>query len=169
MQRTLNVLIADDEPLVRDMVAEAVQETGLPIRISATDNGRDCLTLLKGGHVDIAFIDIHMPELSGMEAFWVACKQGIRTFTVIITGAATADARAIAARLKAYEFITKPFSVDDVVRIIRTINGVLVPMTMLIVDDSPTMRHVVQKVVANSMFTCEITQAADGANAVMLC
>ncbi len=42
-------------------------------------------------------------------------------------------------------------------------------MNVLIVDDSPTMRHVVQKVVANSMFTCEITHASDGANAIMLC
>jgi CheY-like chemotaxis protein len=54
--------------MVRRIFMDAAQGADLPLRISATDNGRDCLTLLKSGHIDLAFIDVNIPELSGIEA-----------------------------------------------------------------------------------------------------
>jgi CheY-like chemotaxis protein len=65
MARTISMLIADDSSIAQQILSEAAHLARLPIRLSATDNGRDCLTLLNGGNVDLAFIDVHMPELSG--------------------------------------------------------------------------------------------------------
>ena len=163
------MLVADDEHLIQDLFVEAAHEARLPLRITATDNGRECLTLLKGGNIDLAFIDIHMPELSGMEAIWVARKQGIGTFVTLMSGAMPTNILDAAQRLRAYEVLVKPFTIDDIVKIIRTYARVSAPMKVLIVDDSSTVRTVVQKVVQQSVFNCEITEAGDAKSAIRCC
>lgn len=163
------MLVADDEHLIQDLFVEAARESQLPLRITATDNGRECLTLLKGGNIDLAFIDIHMPELSGMEAIWVARKQGVGTFVTLMSGAMPANVLDAAQRLRAYEILTKPFTIDDIVAIMRTYARVSTPMKVLIVDDSTTVRNVVQKVIQQSVFNCEITEAPDAATALQYC
>jgi CheY-like chemotaxis protein len=75
----------------------------------------------------------------------------------------------MARKLKAYEFLFKPFSSADVVSIIKTYDRITSPNKVLIVDDSLTVRQIVQKVVLGSMFNCDITEAADGETALALC
>jgi CheY-like chemotaxis protein len=169
MQRAINMLVADDERMIQDLIVEAARGSQLPLRISTTDNGRDCLTLLNGGNIDLAFIDIHMPELSGMEAIWVARKQGVSTFITVMSGAATPDVFKLVQKLKAYEFLVKPFTIDGVIAIMNTYARVSAPMKVLIVDDSSTVRSVVQKVIQQSIFKCEIAEAADAASAIERC
>jgi CheY-like chemotaxis protein len=169
MTCAINMLVADDDRMICNLLHEAARESGLPLRISTTDNGRDCLTLLRGGHVDLAFIDIHMPELSGMEAIWVARKQGINTFVTLMSGVCLPNVFEAAQKVKAYEFLAKPFGVDDVVAIIRTYARAATPMQVLIVDDSSTVRTIVQRVVEHSIFTCEVALAPDAATAIQCC
>jgi CheY-like chemotaxis protein len=169
MPHAVSMLIADDSPSIQKILNDAARASKLPLLITTTDNGRDCLTLLNGGNVDLAFIDIHMPELSGMEAFWVARKQGIRTFVTMMTTSPSEDTLEVAQRLKAYEFLTKPFTVPDVVAIMHTFSRVASPTNVLVVDDSATVRQIIQKVVQGSIFNCAITEATDGATALALC
>ena len=65
--------------------------------------------LLNGSNVDLAFIDVHMPELSGTEAFWSARKQGIKTFVTLMSNPPAVEAVELAIKLQAYEFLFKPF------------------------------------------------------------
>ena len=65
MERTITMLIADNSPLSQEILTEAARSTKLPLRFTSTDNGRECLTLLNGANIDLAFIDVHMPELPG--------------------------------------------------------------------------------------------------------
>jgi len=169
MTCAINMLVADDDRMICDLFFEAAQEAQLPLRISTTDNGRDCLTLLHGGNMDLAFIDVQMPELSGVEAIWVARKQGINTFVTLMSGANLPNVHEAAQKVKAYEFLRKPFSIDDVVAIIRTYTRVSMPMKILVVDDSSTVRSIVQRVIEQSMFTCEVAQAPDASTAIVLC
>lgn len=169
MQRTISMLVADDSHFIQQLLTDAARTTKLPLRVSATDNGRDCLTLLNGGNVDLAFIDVHMPELLGTEAFWAARKQGIQTFVTLMSNPPSTEAVEMARKLKAYEFLFKPFEPADVVAILTTFNRITSPTKVLIVDDSLTVRQLVQKVVKGSMFNCNIADAADGETALALC
>jgi CheY-like chemotaxis protein len=169
MQRTISMLVADDSHFIQQLLTDAARTTKLPLRVSATDNGRDCLTLLNGGNVDLAFIDVHMPELLGTEAFWAARKQGIQTFVTLMSNPPSTEAVEMARKLKAYEFLFKPFEPADVVAILTTFNRITSPTKVLIVDDSLTVRQLVQKVVKGSMFNCNIAEAADGETALALC
>ncbi|MGB6652430.1 MAG: response regulator, partial [Xanthobacteraceae bacterium] len=103
MPRAVSMLIADDSTVTQDVLSEAVHLSKLPVRLTVTDNGRDCLTLLNGANVDLAFIDVHMPELSGTEVMWSARKQGNQTFITLMSTPPASEAVEVAIRLRAYE------------------------------------------------------------------
>jgi DNA-binding NtrC family response regulator len=169
MQRTIAMLIADDSQITQQILADAARASKLPLRITMTDNGRECLTLLNGANIDLAFIDVHMPELSGTQAFWSARKQGIDTFVTLMSNPPAAEAVDLAVKLRAYEFLFKPFNVKDALGIVKTYARISSPAKILIVDDSSTVRQIVQKVVQGSVFNCEIAEADNGETALALC
>ncbi len=169
MSRNITMLIADDSSIAQQILGEAVHLSKLPVRLSTTDNGRDCLTLLNGGNVDLAFVDVHMPELSGTEAFWSARKQGIQSFVTLMSSPPATEAVELAIRLRAYEFLFKPFTVAEALAIIKTYSRISSPTKVLIVDDSSAVRQIMQKIVHGSVFNCEIAEAADGETALALC
>jgi DNA-binding NtrC family response regulator len=169
MPRSISMLVADDSSLYQQILTDAVRASKLPLRLSSTDNGRDCLTMLNGGNVDLAFIDVHMPELSGTEALWSARKLGNKVFVTLMSTPPAAEAVDVAIRLSAYEFLFKPFGTADALGVIKTYNRITSPTKVLIVDDSSAVRHIVQKIVNGSVFNCEITEAADGEAALAFC
>jgi DNA-binding NtrC family response regulator len=162
------MLIADDSSVVQQVLNDAARASKLPLHVSTTDNGRDCLTLLNASNVDLAFIDVHMPELSGTQAIWSARKQGIQTFVTLMSSPPASEAVEAAIRLRAYEFLFKPFGIADVIGIMTTYNRITSPTNILIVDDSSAVRQIVQKIVRGSMFNCEIADAGDGEAALAL-
>lgn len=169
MQRTITMLIADDSQVTQEILHDAARVSKLPLRFTTTDNGRECLTLLNGANIDLAFIDVHMPELSGTQAFWSARKQGIQTFVTLMSNPPAAEAVELAVKLRAYEFLFKPFTLNDALGIMKTYARISSPTKILIVDDSSAVRQIVQKVIRASVFNCEITEAGDGETALTLC
>src|SRR5262249_30574083 len=63
----------------------------------------------------------------------------------------------------------KPFEVTEVQAIIKTYDRIVAPTKVLIVDDSQTVRKIIQRVVQGSIFNCEITEANDGPSALLAC
>jgi DNA-binding NtrC family response regulator len=169
MQRNISMLIADDSHAIVQVLTEAARASQLPIRLSTTDNGRDCLTLLNGLNIDLAFIDVHMPELSGTEAFWSARKQGIKTFVTLMSNPPATEAVEAAIKLQAYEFLFKPFTAADALAIMQTYARISAPTKILVVDDSASVRMVVHKILRGSAFNCQIIDADDGETALALC
>jgi len=169
MQRTITMLIADDSQVTQQILADAARASKLPLRLTTTDNGRECLTLLNGANIDLAFIDVHMPEFSGVEVFWSARKQGIQSFVTLMSNPPAAEAVHMAVKLRAYEFLFKPFTVQDAVGIMKTYARISSPTKILVVDDSSAARQIVQKVVNGNVFNCQIAEAADGETAMTLC
>ena len=110
MRRAITMLITDNSHAIVQLLTDAARASKLPLRLSTTDNGRDCLTLLNGSNIDLAFIDVHMPELSGTEAFWSARKQGNRSFVTLMSNPPAVEAVDMAIKLRAYEFLFKPFT-----------------------------------------------------------
>ena len=168
MQRSISMLIADDSHTIQQLLTDAARASKLPLRLSVTDNGRDCLTLLNGSNVDLAFIDVHMPELSGTDAFWSARKQGIKTFVTLMSNPPAVEAVEMAIKLQAYEFLFKPFTAQEALNIIKTYARISAPTRVLVVDDSSTVRQLVQKIVRGSVFNCDVTEACDGETALTL-
>lgn len=62
-----NILVVEDDTLTRFMMIEMCEELGMPCETVA--NGKECLVLLQDtpGVADIILMDIHMPDMSGVE------------------------------------------------------------------------------------------------------
>jgi DNA-binding NtrC family response regulator len=163
------MLVADDSHVVQRIFLDAAAHSQLPLRITMTDNGRDCLTMLEGREIDLAFIDVNMPDLSGTEAFWTARKLGIQTFVTLMSSPPSPKAVDMARKLNAYEFLFKPFKTDDASAIIKTYARITAPTKVLIVDDSQTVRQIIQKTIKATLFNCQIADAADGQTAIERC
>src|SRR5215510_15676767 len=147
-QRQTKVLIADDANTVNKLIREALpSEYGANI-VHAFD-GVECLQALDHG-VDLAFIDVHMPTMGGMDALWAARIAGNKTFVTLISGRANRRCIDLARQLEAYEFLTKPFGKTEIDAIVETHRRVTTPMQVLLVDDSPVSLKVMRKVLDNS-------------------
>ena len=76
----LNMLVADDSPLIQRVFRDAVASSRLPIQLTECHNGRDCMAALSRPDMHLAFIDVFMPEMSGTEALTQARLRGNKTF-----------------------------------------------------------------------------------------
>jgi CheY-like chemotaxis protein len=161
---SLNVLVADDALTVHQLFRDALPGMNT---VHAVD-GVECLEALEDG-VDMAFIDIHMPRISGMDALWAARIAGNKTFVTLISGRSNERCIELARKLDAYELLIKPFTKNDIRAIADTYRLIANPMRVLLVDDSPTFLKIMHKVLATSVFHLDISDETRGDVAVKRC
>ncbi len=106
------VLIADDEESIRFVLREALEEDGC--EVIDVDNGDAAFDALAAGEFQIAFIDIRMPGLTGLELLDRLRAMGSQTAVVIITAQNTFENAVEAMRRGAFEYLVKPFRIADV-------------------------------------------------------
>ncbi|MGZ8460804.1 MAG: HD domain-containing phosphohydrolase [Candidatus Deferrimicrobiaceae bacterium] len=116
------VLIIDDEPGVRNLLSETLSVVGGYETVIATD-GLDGIEKMRGSEFDVIFTDMLMPRLNGMD-FLKKCKDiNTNTPVVILTGVSSMEIAVNAMRQGAYDFITKPFTLDNIVSTTEKIIG----------------------------------------------
>ena len=165
--RQSKVLIADDSNPVHQLIRDALPSDYSTNIVHAFD-GVECLQALDHG-VDLAFIDVHMPTMGGMDALWAARIAGNKTFVTLISGRSNRRCIDLARQLDAYEFLTKPFGKEEIDAILATHRRVTMPMHVLLVDDSPVSLKVMRKVLSSSVFHLDIEDATTGAEALLRC
>jgi CheY-like chemotaxis protein len=106
------VLVAEDDPLVLDVVATALEMAGYTV-LSA-HNGYEAVRILEERRVDLLVSDIRMPELNGLELAEAARKLQPDLRVVLVTGFAEIAAKPAQGRL-----LHKPFHASDLVQTIR--------------------------------------------------
>jgi CheY-like chemotaxis protein len=158
----LRVLVADDSAPVHHIFADIAESSPVPFDLIRAENGRQCMELLNRGGVNLAFIDVSMPEMSGMEAVALARNAGNKTFVALMSGTTSEGRLDIARKLKVYEYLTKPFKPEEVHAILRTYCRIAVPSQALVVDDSATVRRIITKVLNDSIFNIDPTEASNG-------
>jgi CheY-like chemotaxis protein len=165
----LNVLVADDASAIHGVFANIAATSPIPFDLVSARNGRECMDVLTGRRINVAFIDVNMPEMSGMDAVGAARRIGTKTFITLMSTSANKRRLQLARQLKVYDLLAKPFTHDDVVAILQTYCRVTVPSQALIVDDSATVRQIVKRVLANSIFNIDPTEVGDGETALDYC
>ncbi|MBM4265203.1 MAG: sigma-54-dependent Fis family transcriptional regulator [Deltaproteobacteria bacterium] len=114
---TAEILVADDERSIRWVLREALTADGHHVREATT--GTEALAALGSGEVDLAFLDIRMPEVSGLDVVTRAQEAGCSATLVIMTAQTTMANAVEAMKRGAYDYLTKPFDLD-VVRLLVT-------------------------------------------------
>jgi CheY-like chemotaxis protein len=166
--RTIKMLVADDSRTVQRFFKDVVGNASMPIELITADTGVECMMLLEQGGIDVAFIDVHMPEMSGMEAVGRARFKGNKTFITLMSSKADPRRLQVARQIRAYEYLLKPFTGADVLNILKTFQSISRRTKTLIVDDSRTIRHVIMRVLKRSVFNLAIEEAASGERALKL-
>jgi len=169
LDHSIRMLVADDSQAIRSIFRTVAQRSCGLINLIEVADGRDCIRELSHGGIDLAFIDVYMPEMSGLDALRGARHVGIRTFVTVMSGPDSDRFMALARQLRAYEFLRKPFGIRDIERIIETYHRVVRPTKVLIVDPSATVRKVVQQALAGSVFRMDCYQAPDAETALAYC
>ncbi|HVB48545.1 MAG TPA: sigma-54 dependent transcriptional regulator [Burkholderiales bacterium] len=116
---TLQILILDDEVAVRQILAANLEKAGYAVDQAGC--ARDALALLAAGEVDIAFCDICLPDLSGIDVLRQARAAGIETRFIMITAFASIDSAIEAMRAGAADYIIKPLRNEEVLHRLRQV------------------------------------------------
>jgi two-component system, NtrC family, nitrogen regulation response regulator GlnG len=111
-QGASTILVADDEQSVRWVLARALEDAGH--RVIQAETGAEALGCLTRDKVDLAFVDLRMPDLDGLAVLSRAREAGAETPIVIITAHTTMANAIEAMKQGAYDYVTKPFDIDEV-------------------------------------------------------
>ncbi len=106
------ILIADDEELIRQVLAGALGEVGYAVETA--DSGTQAWARLQEHAFDLAFIDIRMPEPGGLDLLLRVQTAKIDTPIVIMTGQTTLSNAIEAMKRGAFDYLTKPFDLNEV-------------------------------------------------------
>jgi len=106
------ILIADDEESIRWVLERALKQGGHTV--VTVGSGTDALSALRGRSFDVALIDIKMPDLSGLDVLTRARDEHVDTLFIIMTAQITMANAIEATKRGAYDYLTKPFDLDQV-------------------------------------------------------
>jgi two-component system response regulator AtoC len=107
----LQVLVIDDEPALRQIMAAAVRKAGYSVDEAA--NAREASAKLVRGDVDVALCDIKLPDGNGMDILRDAKAAGIDTTFVMVTAFGSMETAVEALRAGAFDYVVKPVSSEE--------------------------------------------------------
>ena len=111
------VLVVDDEQVIREVLADFLSMEGFIVRTAG--DGSEALVELSRDHYDLVLSDLKMPQVGGLELLAAVQKHAPSVVVVIMTGFGTIETAIDAMKKGAYDYILKPFKVDEVVHTIR--------------------------------------------------
>lgn len=119
MSQKVKILVVDDEAVMRDTMSDWLLEKGF--NIVSVSSGMEAIEKVKTGSFNIAFVDMKMPGLDGLEVLRAMKRIDPETAVVIMTAYATIETAIEAMKEGAYEYMIKPFSLDVVELIVKKI------------------------------------------------
>src|SRR5208283_4692281 len=111
------ILIVDDEQSMRDFLAIMLKKEGH--EVVTAENGTEALKAVQAEIFDLVITDVKMPGLDGIGVLKMIKEISADTIVILITAFATAETAVEAMKLGAYDYITKPFKIDEIKLIIQ--------------------------------------------------
>jgi DNA-binding NtrC family response regulator len=116
------VLIADDDPVARDLLAEVLRREGYRVHVAA--GGEECVRLAEAEPIDLALVDLRMPDLDGLGVVKRLASVRPGAPVLILTAFATIDTAIETIRAGAYDYLSKPFRMEEIkVAVRRTLEA----------------------------------------------
>src|SRR6478735_3875430 len=111
------VLVCDDEPLIRDTLAEFLSQEGFDVE--AVGSGEDAVKRAAARFFDIVLCDVNLPGIDGIEALQRILTVNPETFVLLITAYGTVESAVEAFQRGAQDYLMKPILLDEVLGKIR--------------------------------------------------
>lgn len=118
----VKMLIVDDEPNMRKVLADVFSDEGMIVDVAA--NGLTAVSLVEKNSYDAAIVDLRLPDITGIDVIREIRRRNLSTVILMITAFSTVETAIQAMKLGAYDYVTKPFKIDDLkARIHEAISG----------------------------------------------
>ncbi|NOT22045.1 MAG: sigma-54-dependent Fis family transcriptional regulator [Nitrospiraceae bacterium] len=111
------ILVVDDERGLREVLSIMLKRAGYVV--TEASDGEEAIGQINKEIFDLVITDLRMPKADGMAVLKAVKSSAPETVVLVITAFATADSAVDAMKQGAYDYLTKPFQVDEVQLIIR--------------------------------------------------
>lgn len=158
-----SILIIDDNVTLRRSLELSLAEDGYEVSTAGT--GEDGLTKVKNGLAELVFLDLKLPDMNGIEVLRRIKEINEDIIVVVITAYGAVKSAVEAMKLNAYDYVTKPFEIDEIKLIIEKSSENISLKTQIkqykcrfdnIIGESPKMRsiyEVIEKIVQSNATT----------------
>src|SRR5262245_59172456 len=117
MDEPSKILVVDDSSTLRQMLAESLGTAGY--RVQTASDGYEAIKRLKETRFGLVTLDVEMPGLGGIEVLRIAKRLDPDSCVLMVTSLGTLQTALDAIRMGAYDYITKPFEVEQVLVSVR--------------------------------------------------
>ena len=117
MQEKSKILVVDDEPGMRTFLEIILRKEGYSVETAS--DGMKALDNINNNVFDLAILDMLMPVMNGIEVLKRIIEKSPETTVIIITAFASHETAIEAMKLGAYDYITKPFKIDEIKLVIK--------------------------------------------------
>jgi response regulator RpfG family c-di-GMP phosphodiesterase len=111
------ILVVDDERVIREILAEFLALEGFSVH--TVEDGEKALTELRLHPYDLLITDLKMPRLSGLQLLERIEAERLGVLTVLMTGFGTVETAIEAMKKGAYDYLLKPFKVEEVIHVVE--------------------------------------------------
>ena len=115
--KKVRVLVVDDEHLIRWSLEQNLKKQGYDVLTAGS--GEDALRLVREEQPDLVLLDIQLPGISGMEVLEKIKEFDDEIIVIMVTAHGGLETAVNAMRVGAYDYINKPFNLDEVALIIK--------------------------------------------------
>ena len=112
MSNKIKILVVDDEAVMRDTISDWLEEKGY--NAISVCSGMEAIEKVKTESFNAAFVDLKMPGLDGIEVLRAMKRINPDISVIIMTAYATIETAIKAMKEGAYNYLVKPFSLDEV-------------------------------------------------------
>jgi len=118
MSSVKNILIADDDQAIRDVLQLILQDNGYQVFMAR--NGKEAVEIIQTAHMDVDLLDIQMPEMDGIQALKNIKKSAKDTEVLIVTGHANLEnLRKTIVENGAFDYLLKPFNLNEMLNTVQ--------------------------------------------------
>jgi len=111
------LLIVDDDKTICEELSSFLMEVGY--KVFCANSKKDAQSSLKSKKIDMALLDIKLPDGSGLDLIGDIKESNKDAYTIVITASGSLSSAVEAFRNKVYDYILKPFDFDDLLNLIE--------------------------------------------------
>jgi two-component system response regulator HydG len=119
----LRILIVDDEPLMRLSMVDALEAVGYDVQAAAS--GTEGIEAIRLREFDLVITDLRLPGADGLSVLKATKDKAPQTDVVVITAHGSVETAVGAMKLGAFDYITKPFQMDELLLIVERAGKVI--------------------------------------------
>lgn len=119
MSSEIKALLAEDDELHREIIAELMQNAGMNVDVAG--DGAKTIEMIQENDYDVVISDLVMPNKNGIDVLRAAKSKNEDILVVIVTGFGSMETLVEAIREGAYDYLTKPFKLDELRLLLRNV------------------------------------------------